>query len=67
MKFDLRNPLGILFSLYGVILLLYGLFSDPGIYQRSLGINVNLIWGLVQLIFGVVMLLLARTRRDKHS
>lgn len=64
MKFDLRIPIGILFSLYGIILSLYGTFSDPSIYSRSLDINVNLIWGLVQIVFGVAMLLLARARRN---
>ena len=38
----------------------FGLASDPAIYQRSLGINVNLWWGLVQLAFGLAMLWLAR-------
>ena len=44
----------------GIALALYGAVSDPAIYQRSLGINVNLIWGSVLLVFGIIMLLLAR-------
>ena len=59
MKFDLRLPIGILFSIYGLLLVVFGLISDPKIYERSLGINVNLRWGLVLLLFGVAMLLLA--------
>ena len=66
MKFDLRIPIGILFSLYGVILSLYGTFSDPALNERSLGMNVNLTWGLVLLVFGVAMLLLSRGKRDKQ-
>jgi hypothetical protein len=66
MNFDLRLPLGIIFSLFGVILVTYGLVSDPAIYQRSLGFNVNLDWGLVLLAFGLLMLSLAlRARRQK--
>jgi hypothetical protein len=57
---DVRIPVGLLFSLIGFALAVYGLASDPAIYQRSLGINVNLIWGSVLLAFGLVMLLLAR-------
>jgi hypothetical protein len=34
----------------------FGFFSDPAIYQRSLGIDVNLWWGLVLLAFGALML-----------
>ena len=56
MKLDLRLPIGLMFSLFGVILVLYGLVSDKTIYERSLGINVNLWWGLVLLAFGLVML-----------
>lgn len=56
MRLDLRLPIGLLFSLFGVILVVYGLVSDSGLYARSLGINVNLWWGLVLLAFGLVML-----------
>ncbi|HLX71029.1 MAG TPA: hypothetical protein VKV04_15490 [Verrucomicrobiae bacterium] len=60
MNFDLRLPIGIMFSLFGAILTIFGLVSDKKIYEEhSLGINVNLIWGLVLLVFGVFMLLLA--------
>ena len=59
MGFDLRLPIGLMFSIVGVLLTGYGLVSDRAIYQRSLGINVNLWWGLVLVAFGVVMLVLA--------
>ncbi len=60
MKLDLRLPIGLMFSIIGTLLFLFGLASDPAIYQRSLGINVNLWWGLVLLVFGLVMLWLMR-------
>ena len=60
MKLDLRLPIGLMFSIIGALLALFGLASDPAIYQRSLGINVNLWWGLVLLGFGLVMLWLVR-------
>lgn len=59
MNLDVRWPIGGMFSSFGAILIVYGLVSSPEIYQRSLGINVNLWWGLVLLLFGLVMLALA--------
>jgi hypothetical protein len=59
---DLRLPMGLMFSLVGAILTLYGLltYSSPMYSERSLGINVNLWWGLALLAFGLIMLALAR-------
>jgi len=73
MKLDLRLPIGLMFTIFGVMLTLYGLVADPAIYARSLGININLWWGLVLLVFGLVMLGFAlRAQRglkssDTHS
>jgi multisubunit Na+/H+ antiporter MnhG subunit len=66
MKFDLRLPIGILFSIYGVLLAIYGLLGNKEQYARSLGMNVNLTWGIVMLIFGGLMLFFAR-RGSKKS
>lgn len=54
MRLDIRLPIGALFVVIGVLLAGYGLLSDPAVYERSLGYNVNLWWGLVLLCFGVV-------------
>ncbi|HEY5481916.1 MAG TPA: hypothetical protein VIL39_10575 [Verrucomicrobiae bacterium] len=61
MGLDIRWPIGLLFSLVGALLVIYGLAtgSDTEIYRRSLDINVNLRWGLVVLAFGAAMLTLA--------
>lgn len=61
MGLDIRWPIGLLFSLVGAMLVIYGLatMSDTQIYGRSLDINVNLRWGLVVLAFGASMLTLA--------
>jgi hypothetical protein len=56
MNLDLRLPIGLMFSIFGAMLTVYGLFSGDAIYAKSLGINVNLWWGLVLLAFGLVML-----------
>ena len=64
MNLDLRLPIGLMFSLMGVVLAGYGLVADKAIYARSLNINVNLWWGVVMLAFGLVMLsLVARARK----
>jgi hypothetical protein len=60
MGIDIRLPIGILFSLLGLILTAYGMFGDPSLYQQSQGLNINLAWGIVLLAFGLMMLLLGR-------
>jgi len=58
---DLRLPMGLMFSLVGAMLTIYGLCTWGGDqYEASLGININLWWGLVLLAFGLAMLGLAR-------
>ena len=50
MNFDLRLPIGILFSLFGLILTVYGVITRGSeIYQKSLGINMNINWGVIPL------------------
>jgi hypothetical protein len=67
MSLDLRLPIGLMFTIFGVLLTGFGLVSDPTMYARSLGINMNLWWGVVLLGFGLVMLLLARRGRVPRS
>jgi protein-S-isoprenylcysteine O-methyltransferase Ste14 len=61
MGLDLRWPIGLMFSLVGVLLVVYGFgtASDVEMYQRSLGININVRWGLVLVVFGAFMLIMA--------
>jgi hypothetical protein len=68
MKWDVRLPIGLMFSIFGAMLTVYGLVSDEAIYGRSLGINVNLWWGLAVLAFGLGMLGFAlRARSRRHA
>jgi hypothetical protein len=60
MGIDIRLPIGILFSLLGLILAAYGMLGDTSRYVQSLDVNINLVWGIVLLVFGLVMLLLSR-------
>jgi hypothetical protein len=65
MNLDIRLPMGMLFTIIGVLLTLYGVFGDRSMYQRSLGYNVNLDWGLVLLAFGILMFVLGRKGTTK--
>jgi predicted phage tail protein len=56
---DLRTPTGWFFTLLGLILAALGVFA-PGMRASLTDANVNLYCGVVMLMFGGVMLLLAR-------
>ena len=62
---DIRIPIGLMFSVLGVLITGYGLFtmSDTAMYQKSLGINVNIIMGVLMLAFGLIMLWFARKKK----
>jgi protein-S-isoprenylcysteine O-methyltransferase Ste14 len=61
MGLDIRWPIGLMFSLVGAMLLVCGVItgSDVEMYKRSLGININIYWGLLLLVFGGSMLFMA--------
>jgi drug/metabolite transporter (DMT)-like permease len=60
MGLDILTPIGYFFAFVGAILIVFGLFSSGEIYrEHSLGINVNLWWGLVLAAFGGFMLAMA--------
>lgn len=54
MGLDIRLPIGLMFSLIGLVLTVYGVMA-PGASQ-ALGHNVNLGWGLCVVGFGALML-----------
>ena len=65
MGLDIRWPIGLMFSLVGLLMTVYGFATrgDAEMYQRSLDININLIWGLILLIFGAFMLVMAMRKK----
>ena len=67
MGLDIRWPIGLMFSLVGLLMSLYGFAtkSDAELYRRSLDINVNLWWGLILFVFGALMLVLAKRSAAK--
>ena len=61
MGLDIRYPIGLMFGIIGLVMVVYGLLTGGApMYERSLGINVNVWWGAVLLVFGAVMLYFAR-------
>lgn len=70
MGIDIKFPIGLMFFIFGLLLTIWGIFTNNDIllYQRSLGVNINLYSGLGMLVFGSIMLLLAfRTFKSKKS
>jgi hypothetical protein len=65
--FDLRRPLGWLFSTLGILLIIAGVRATPAADARSLGININLIWGVVMIAFALVCLWLARREARRRT
>ena len=61
--FDLRLPLGYLFAVLGLLMVGQGLRDDPSSYARSLGINLNLMWGGALIVFAAICLWLAFRQR----
>ena len=66
MGLDIRTPIGLMFAFFGALLVGYGLLTaGSDIYERSLGQNINLVWGAVLVAFGLTMLWLGRKRSPK--
>jgi uncharacterized membrane protein len=68
MNVDIRLPIGGMFSIIGLLLIVYGLMTtgDADLYARSLGINMNLWWGLVMLVFGGSMFHYGRRAKSRN-
>jgi hypothetical protein len=59
--FDIRNIIGALMTIYGVILLAMGLFGDTQ-EDKTGGVNANLWAGIALLVLGIGFLVWARVR-----
>jgi hypothetical protein len=67
MQLDVRMPAGFMFLIMGVMLAAYGVAGDQSIYARSLGINVNLIWGIVLIAAAGCLLALSFRHRTRTN
>jgi drug/metabolite transporter (DMT)-like permease len=68
-RFDIRIPIGALFSLLGVILVAYGIAtrSDTQLYARSENIVINLWWGMIMVVFGALMLYFGTRTKERPT
>lgn len=64
MGLDIRIPLGLIFAIVGGIMTVYGVFTrGSAMYAKSMGVNLNLWWGGLMLVFGLVMFFVGRRQR----
>jgi len=69
MGLDIRIPIGLMFSIFGAIIFIFGIFtnSDSEMYTKSLSININIWMGILMLVFGGLMLFFARKNLKKKK
>ncbi|HEY1663113.1 MAG TPA: hypothetical protein VGI03_11900 [Verrucomicrobiae bacterium] len=65
MGLDIRWPIGLMFSLIGALLIIEGIVT--GASDKALGTNIDLLWGIVLLIFGALMLFGAISGGKKNT
>ena len=69
MGLAIKLPIGLMFTIFGIILTVYGIFtnSDPQMYQKSFLVNINLWSGIGMLIFGIFMLALTKKKKSEKK
>ena len=60
--FDIRIIIASLIGLYGVILVITGLFSSEAQAEKASGLNINIIAGIVMILFAAAFIAWARIR-----
>ena len=64
MGLDIRIPLGLIFLIIGGIMAAFGIFTNgDAMYGKSLGVNLNLLWGGIMVIFGAIMFFVGRRQK----
>ena len=65
MGLDIRIPLGMIFLIIGGIMAVFGLITRGSVdlYTRSLGVNLNLTWGVLMFIFGLIMYIAGKRQK----
>jgi hypothetical protein len=61
-RFDIRRIIGGVFALYGIVLVVVGLFGAHHVKVKAAGININLWTGLGMLVVAVLMIAWALAR-----
>jgi len=59
MGVNIKLPIGLMFSILGILLTVHGLItaSDTEMYEKSLNINVNLWTGLLMIVLAAIFLI----------
>jgi len=65
MPLDIRILIGAMFGVMGTLLTGYGVLGDHSIYERSLGLNINLMWGSVLVVAAAVLVYLGTRGRKR--
>ena len=60
--FDIRIIIASLIGLYGVILVITGLFASEAQAEKAAGVNINIVAGIVMILFAAAMVAWARIR-----
>lgn len=65
MGLDIRVPLGLIFMIIGGIMGVFGATThgDASLYERSLGVDLNLTWGSIMFVFGGIMFFVGRRQK----
>jgi hypothetical protein len=67
MGLDIKIPIGLLFTVIGLLLCVYGFVTNgnAALYEKSLHININLWSGSLMLVFGIIMLIFSKWKRPE--
>lgn len=67
MGIDIKFPIGLMFSMLGAFLAVYGFITrtSPDLYQKSMDININLWTGVIMLAFGLFMVIASLVQRKE--
>ena len=69
MGLDIKVPIGLMFTILGLLLTIFGLATagNTEMYERSLDININLWTGAAMLVLGIVMLATSKLKPAKEK
>ncbi len=69
MGLDIKIPIGLMFTIMGLILTILGLVTrgDTAMYEQAMGYNINLFSGLIMLVFGCFMLFTSSLFKKKKN
>jgi hypothetical protein len=67
MGLDIKLPIGLMFTILGLLLTIFGLATSGNaeMYQRSLDININLWTGAAMLLVGIILLATSKLKSAK--